>query len=293
MAFLSLQSCEKEEIFIPDNEPIGGTYVSTLQVENYINRIFIDLIGREPLNTELASELALLKDADLSVDARRTLIEKLMQDETFIPGDSTYKRAYYYRFYEMVKARMIEGVVNDYIVEDRGTMINAMNTAIAAGDSIEAAYWREQVYEIDALIAIPQNYMNDSIGIQEVFFRMIDNFVYDIINMNTFNFINATFYDLYYRFPTQHEYEVAFEMIENNVSGVVVGLSGSNRGDYQQIMTSSSQFYEGLVIWAYQSLLVREPSAAEIQYHMSYFVSTKDFQELQTQIMITNEYANF
>lgn len=286
-------SCEKDEIFIPDNEPIDNTYISTLQVENYINRIFIDLIGREPLDTEMTAELANLQNAELSEASRRTLIEKLMQDETVIPGDSTYKRAYYYRFYEVVKARMIEGVENSFLTEDRGNYVNNMNTAIANGDSAEAAYWKDQVYEIDAVLSIPQNYMKDSIGIQEVFYRMIDNFVYDVINMNTFNYVNATFYDLFYRFPTQQEYEAAFNMIEHNVSGVIVGMSGTNRGEYMDIMTSSTQFYEGLIVWAYQSLLVREPTAAELQYHMNDFSNTKDFQELQVQIMVTNEYANF
>ncbi|MFT4969739.1 MAG: hypothetical protein ACI9O4_001490 [Chitinophagales bacterium] len=294
IAFLFIFSaCEKDGIFIPDNEPIDNTYISTLQVENYINRIFIDLIGREPLDAEMTLELANMQNGELSESARRTLIEKLQQDQTVIPGDSTYKRAYYYRFYDIVKARMIEGVENDYLAEDRNTMSNSLNGAIASGDSAEAAYLRDQIYEINAVFSIPNNYMHDSIGVQEIFYRMIDNYVYDIINMNTFNFINATFYDLFYRFPTQQEYGISFEMIENNVSGNIVGLGGASRGDYMEIMTSSSQFYEGLIIWAYQSLVVREPAAAELQYHMSYFPNTKDFQELQVQIMMTNEYANF
>ena len=290
---LALSACEKEEIFIPDNDPLDNTYISTLQVENYINRLFIDLIGREPLDTEMALELTTLQNAELSEEARRSLIEKLQSDVTIIPGDSSYQRAYYYRLFEVVKARMIEGVENDYLLEDRNNFVNSMQAAMASGDSANAAYHRDQVNEIDAVLAIPQNYMKDSIGIQEVFYRMIDNYVYDIINMNTFNFVNATFYDLFYRFPTQQEYDISFEMIENNVSGVIVGMPGTNRGEFMEIMSSSSQFYEGLIIWAYQSLLVREPSAAEIQYHMSYFASDKNFQELQIQIMITNEYANF
>jgi len=88
-------SCKKDEVFIPDNEPIGGSYISTLQLENYVNRVFIDLIGREPLDAEMEVEVSLLKEKEISLEARRTLIEKLQQDETEVPGDSTYKRAYY------------------------------------------------------------------------------------------------------------------------------------------------------------------------------------------------------
>ncbi len=286
-------SCEKEEIFIPENEPLDNTYISTLQVENYINRIFIDLIGREPLDEEMNLELKNLQDNDLSEAARRTLIEKLQQDETVIPGDSTYKRAYYYRFYEVAKVRMIEGVENDYLQEEVNNFQNSLQAAIANGDSASAAYNRDQINEVQAVFDIPNNYMLDSIGVEEVFYRLIDNFVYDIINMNTFNFVNATYYDLFFRFPTQQEYTTSFNMIEYNNSGSILGMTGANRGEYMTIVTSSNQFYEGLIVWAYKSLLVRDPSAAEIQKHMQNLPVDGDFQELQVQIMITNEYANF
>lgn len=288
-----MNSCEKDEIFIPDNDPIKNDYVSTLQVENYVNRIFIDLIGREPLDTEMSLEVKNLQDDDLSTEARTTLIEKLQQDETIIPGDSTYKRAYYYRFYEVAKARMIEGVENAYLQEELNNFNNALQGALALGDSADAAFYRDQIAEVNAVFNIPQDYMINSIEINEVFYRLIDNFVYDVINMQTFNFVNATFYDLFFRFPSQQEYTTAFNMIEYNNSGTILGLTGTNRGEYMDIVTTSNQFYEGLIIWAYKSLLIREPSAAEIQFHIQDFIVDKDFQKLQVQIMITNEYANF
>ena len=37
-------------LIIPDNEPPQGQYVSTVQIENYIQRCFIDLLGREALD---------------------------------------------------------------------------------------------------------------------------------------------------------------------------------------------------------------------------------------------------
>jgi hypothetical protein len=286
-------SCKKDEVFIPDNEPIGGSYISTLQLENYVNRVFIDLIGREPLDAEMEVEVSLLKEKEISLEARRTLIEKLQQDETEVPGDSTYKRAYYYRFYEVAKVKMIEGVENDFLLEDRVNIVNNLNAAVISGDSASAAFYRDQIKEIDAVFAIPNHYMKDSIDIEQVFYRLIDNYVYDIINMNTFNFVNATFQDLYFRYPTAQEFDVANDMIENNIAGSLVGLSGSNRGDYMTIMTSSSQFYEGMIIWAYMSLLIRNPTAQELQSHLQGFPINKDFQELQVQIMITDEYANF
>lgn len=290
---LSISSCKKDEIFIDDNTPIDGKYISTIQIQNYVNRIFLDLIGREPLLEEMEMNVQYLKDNTLSLDSRRFIIDNLQTDETVLAQDSSYKIAYYYRLYELAKSRMIEGVENDFLAEERGVLTNALNAAVSSGDSAQAAFLRDQIKEINDVFAIPRDYRNDSITINTVFYRMLDNFVYDIINMNTFNFVNASYDDLFFRFPTQQEYNIAFNMIENNESGVVLGMSGNNRDDFMNIVTQSSQFYEGLIVWTYKSLLQRNPNAAEIQKHMLYLPNTKNFQELQIQIMITDEYANF
>ena len=105
-----LFSCTKNEnIIIDDNDIFDPRSVPTVQVENYVNKIFIDLLGREPLNEEMTREVQVLRDSSLSYESREFLITKLMTDDTYIEGDSSYKTAYYRRFYETVKAKLCEG----------------------------------------------------------------------------------------------------------------------------------------------------------------------------------------
>ncbi|HNA63871.1 MAG TPA: hypothetical protein PKZ51_04070, partial [Saprospiraceae bacterium] len=81
LCLVILKSCTKDHInVITDNDPISVTNISRLKIENYVNRLFIDLIGREPLKVELGPEVDSLKAKELSREARLELINKLMQD---------------------------------------------------------------------------------------------------------------------------------------------------------------------------------------------------------------------
>ena len=78
--------CKKDPELIPDNDAPYYSEVSDVLIENYINRVYIDQIGREPFNTEMASELQTLKAAELSFEAREAMILKLQTNTDFIPG---------------------------------------------------------------------------------------------------------------------------------------------------------------------------------------------------------------
>lgn len=103
-----IASCKKDE-FIPDNNAPYYDGIPTVKVQNYVNRLYIDLIGREPLDVEMTADVAALRAASLSMDARQTLILKLQTDTSFIAGDSSYFVAYYLRLYNLFKFRLLEG----------------------------------------------------------------------------------------------------------------------------------------------------------------------------------------
>ena len=287
-------SCKKDGEIISDNNAPYYDGVPTVVIENYINRLFIDLIGREPLDTEMNEELAVLKDADLSISAREELIEKLQMDTNYLPGDSSYKHAYYMRFYEMSKARLLEAVADHEINSEFINRI--LSTAFAdslAGDSFGLEINNHKVLLLKKVLAIPREYRLDSIGIKDVYSRLLNNAVYDEINMNTFNFLRASFNDLFFRYPTQSEFDKGYSMIEYDQSEILFGVSGQNKGDFISILVNSKEFYEGMVKWLYQTLLAREPSTTEVVGHMQTFYVDHDVQKLQRNIMATDEYANF
>lgn len=288
-----LFSCKKEPKYIPDNVPYADKYISTLQIENYINKLYIDLIGREPLNTEMTKEVTFLKNNQLSIESRLIIIEKLQNDTSFIEGDTSYQKAYYHRLYDVLKIKMLEGVENDVLLERRGIYTNEYMGAVNSGDSLQAAITLKNIEEIDDILNISEDYRLKKVTLNNLFKRLIDNYVYDEINMNTFNFVNATFDDLFFRMPSQQEYDIAFEMIENNESGYLLGKTGTSKGDYLDIIVNTDEFYEGLIIWTYKSLLVRNPSPAETLKHITTLKINQNFQSLQQEIMKTDEFANF
>lgn len=293
---VSQQACKKTEIVdIPVETLPYYDEVPTLIIENYINKLFIDLVGREPTDEELALERATFRASNLAVSSRDDLITKLQTDTTFIEGDGSFKRAYHHWFYESVKSHLVEGAAIDEINMLRNNAVDALNDLILAGDTLSNAYFAAllDVENYDRLISAEIDYFNGAIDILEVMRRMIFNGVYDKINMNSFNFVNATFDNLYFRFPTQEEYENAYRMVDSGEPASLFGQTGTNKSDYVAIIASNLEIYEGLIIWAYQSLLARNPTSEETSALINDFIATRDFKVIQKTIMRTDEYGRF
>lgn len=278
---------------IENNDPPYVDGIPNVEIENYVNKIFIDLIGREPLDYEMEAEVQWLKDNELSTGARDSLMRKLQFNTDSIHGDSSYKHAYYHRLYELGKLRLCEGAANGTFWFYWGLARNAYVIDSLLDDKEGMARNQYTMDLLEAVVDSERELMFDSIEIKDMYARMLNNQVYDIINMNTFNFINASFDDLFFRFPTTEEYDASFDMIEYNVSTFMFNQPGSNKEDYIQIMVNSKEFYEGLVRWAYITLIAREPSPPELNQVMSWFYWERDVPKLQRTIMVTNEYANF
>lgn len=287
-----LVSCrEPQEIIIPDNNPTPYDGVSTLKIENYLNRLYIDLQGREPLDTEVARDVAALRADSLSLAARAVLVSQLQEDAT--GGDSSYQRIYYLRLYEQSKVRMLEGVSDDDIQQRISVFRSEFVKDSLEGDLTGMAFWQAKMDPLWKVLLSQVEYRNKVIPINEMYGRMLDNEIYDQINMNSINFIRSCFDNLFFRFPTQAEFDTSFPIIENNQSSIIFGQGASNRQEYIQIMVESREFHEGMIRWAYKSLLAREPLSAEIKTAMDKFVQNRDFQEVQRDILISDEYANF
>ncbi|MBG38240.1 MAG: hypothetical protein CMP72_04380 [Flavobacteriales bacterium] len=292
MAF-SFFACEKETIIIPNNNAPNYDEIPTILLENYVNRLYIDLIGREPLDEEMNLDVQFLRDNNVTIESRDTLISKLQFDTTYVEGDISYKNAYFHRLYEMVKVRMIEGASNAYIENEMGIFLFFYEVDSLAGNLIGAHNNLINYYRLKDIIDSESLFYNNFIDIKEMHRRMLNNAIYDQINMNTFNFVNAAFDNLLFRYPTQNEFNCSYSMIEDEIPQIVLGFSGSNKDDLINIICNSREFYEGIIHWSYLTLLARVPSTIETDYLMNDFYITCDFHKLQRYIMKTDEYAHF
>jgi|TARA_B110000093_G_C12950451_1_gene402316 hypothetical protein len=288
-----VSSCKKDILVIDDNNPPVYSAIPTVLIENYINRIYIDLIGREPLDSEMLIDVQYLRDNDVSIESRDSLIYKLQFDTLYIEGDESYKLAYFHRIYDMVKVRLIEGASNGDISFYMSNHYADYEVDSVAGNLIEAQKHLLKYYSLSAIIDSELDYYNNIIDIKEMHKRMIYNSIYDQINMNTFNFVNAAFDNLLFRYPTQNEFNNSYFMIEDNQPFTIFGYSGSNKLDFTNLICDSREFYEGIIQWTYLTMLARIPTSIERDFLMNDFYITTDFQKLQRFIMTTDEYAHF
>jgi hypothetical protein len=128
--------------------------------------------------------------------------------------------------------------------------------------------------------------------VDEVMRRMVFNPIYDQINMNSFNYVNATFDNLLFRYPTQAEFDAGYTMVDGNTPALLFGQSGQNKGDYSGIITSNTEFWEGMVRWCYRTFMGREPSSYETYGVLPGLLADHDLQRVQRAILVTDEYAN-
>lgn len=291
---LLLSSCAKDQnVVFENNQPIDPTGVPTIVVENYVNRMFIDLLGRAPTDVELDQYTQQLIANELNEPTRLAIIQKLQSDTLVMNADGTYRDVYYYNFHNNIKAKCIEGASDGELSRIIGIRSFSLRQARLLGDSIRVHRDSSVIRRTSKLLEAQSNYKNGNIDIRDYFEYALNNPVYDQINMNSFNFVNASFDDLFGRFPTGHEFTQAYEIIEFNRAGFLFGGSATNKNEYCRLLTASNEFSEGVIRWQYNNLLAREPNTTEIALLMNEFHSSKNVQWLQQQIIKTNEYANF
>lgn len=290
---ITITACKKDVVIIPNNNAPIYSEIPTILLENYVNRLYIDLIGREPLDDEMSSDVEFLRNNDVTLESRDSLIYKLQFDTNFVPGDSSYKQAYFHRLYEMVKVRLIEGVSNGHIQTVMNTRYNRYVNDSLGGNMISAHENLIKYYRFKDIINSESNLYYNLIDIKEMHRRMINNPIYDNINMNTFNFVNAAFDNLLFRFPTQYEFNNSYAMIEDEQPYTVLGSSGTNKEDFINIICNTREFYEGIIHWTYLTLIARVPTTTETDFLMNDFYISCDFHKLQRYVMKTDEYAHF
>ena len=287
-------SCEsKLEEVITDNDSYSTTGISKIKIENYVNRLFIDIIGREPTDIEQSIEVDTMNENDLSEEVRLDLIFRLMTDTTFSINEGSYHEAYCNNLYLLGKIRCLDGIPDAEFNQD----INTIKMGLYQ-DSIdqnwESYYGKlNEIRRLELVVGSVKRLQNYKIDYHEMFGFMIDNSIYDVLNMNTFNFVRASFDQLLFRIPTEQEYAQAFEMVESGKPSELLGETGNSKEDYIRIMINSTAMKEGMIRWAFQVFLQRPGSASEIATLLEEYKLHEDINQIIAKIVVTDEYANF
>lgn len=282
-------SCNKEPIIreihgdtiISGNTIPNYTGVPTLNIKLYVNKLYVDLLGRQATSTELTNHINYLIQNNLSAQARGVIVDQLMIDSLF-----------YRRLFETTSEDFINGVSKQSIQDQINFFEYLAYFDSLNGNPYSAIYYgneNDKMYKVknaaDAL-------KTGSISINEFYFRFLNNYFYDQVNMGTENFVKGSFDDLFRRAPNEAELSAAVKMVDNQPSTLFM-QSGSNKGDYMNIVTTNDAFYEGLVRRYYQQYLLRNPTSQEIYSGIQIVKPNGDYKTIQKQLLISNEYAGF
>lgn len=290
LSFSFFLACTKKEtinqidhinVIIDDNTAPPYNQVTTIQIQNYINKTYIDLLGREPLQQELEDHTHLLKSNNLSLQSRTLLLDQLMENPL-----------YYDRFFETYSVAYLNGVAEQIILQYINELENLKTQAEQMGDLTLAQFYQIEIDKLEDLQAASADYENKAISISEFMQRICYNLLYDEINMGSENFVLSCFENFLKRFPTEQERAAGVNMV-NGFSSQLLLQDGSTKKDFIEIITSTPGFYEGLAIDIYRQLLARSPNSEEMNDATTQLTEDPDYQAIQKNVMVSAEYAGF
>ena len=294
MVMLIFFGCiEKENItqtehtneIISGNTPPPYSEATTVQVQNYINRAFIDLLGREPIQDTLQKYTDFLRTGDFSQDRLDLFLETLTTQQGYL-------QEYYEQFDETLFAKYLPATPKSEVLQLRQVYQDVYDQYIQTGDLMLAQLIQVEIAKLDNLLRAFIDYSQQAITINQYIFRICDNDIYDEINMGSENFVLSCFENFLKRLPTNAELEAGVTMVDGFSARLLLS-DGNTRSDFLRIITETPGFYEGLAIDTYAQLLSRLPNSEEMTEITLEMSAGMSFQELQRKVMTGAEYTGF
>ncbi|MCY7410733.1 MAG: hypothetical protein LH473_10695 [Chitinophagales bacterium] len=281
-------SCTKdviEEIHIDTtingNTPPDYSGVSDDKIVAYINKLFIDLLGRAPTQDEINNGLTYLDENNLSDQSRDSVIGVLQSTPEF-----------YERFFSINSNEFLNGVSGSDIAYEIALIQFVYELDSISGYTQNLVYYQQALNSLYALQNVSNDFMNQTISLNQYFATFINNYFYDQVNMGSENFVKGSFDDLFRRAPTDDELANGVDMV-NNLPAFLFLQAGGNKGDYINIVTTTDEFYGGIVIKTFNQLLLRDPTSSESGTYTSSLKISGDFLSFEKELMKTSEYAGF
>ncbi|MEL6649212.1 MAG: hypothetical protein AAFQ87_00260 [Bacteroidota bacterium] len=270
-------SCQPEGqlVIVPDNTAPPDLSVPEVLKENYVNKLYITLLGRKPTEIEAFAAMTKLDQGEVSAEARQEVIDQIV-------GESEYLQ----RAYDIARAELLLNLDTFDIT----LTINAYETFLDS-PAFEPFYSLIE-YEIGLLRdlkEVPEALLNGSIGRIEMQRRMVNNSFYDEINMGSQNFVLSMFEHFLGRYPTDAELANSVAMVDGSTV-VVFGAEGYDKEDFIDLFFDSDDFYEGQVVKIYEDFMFRAPSSQEMGQQTVAYRQDQNYENLLKRILSTDEY---
>jgi hypothetical protein len=273
----ALSSCnnDSDTVLVEGNIAPPDLTIERVVVESYINKLYISLLGREPSSIEFNNAIDLLGEQLIEQD-RILLVDQIQQDTSFYKNQLDIFRQDYLNGIDTTQIR------EEFIEPYEYALENEENTIFyeEIEKELNSLYL---LYDID--IDISQN----NIDIIEVHRRIVNNPIYDEINMGVENYIVSMSQNFLHRYPTTSELESATLMIEGEQS-YCFGGNGDSKSDFNNLFFNHDGYFEGQVVTNYNKFLYRSPNSSEASELAYIYKQNRNFKELQKTILTSDEF---
>ena len=274
---LFIASCSKnnDEIIKGNTPPPDGT-IDSATIDIYINKVYVNLIGREPIGNEKAQASALLKQHNFSEVDRTQFLDAFFT-----------KPEYNRNLYNIVRIEYLNNLDSMEIEGEIGLYeyLQTQPEYAAYYDVIEA-----ELVRMHAMRTVVSDMNSGALDYRNMLKRCTYNYFYDQINMGAENYVVSTFQNYLFRYPTQSELENGKNMINGSNATLFLQI-GNSKQDYTDIFFDSDDYYEGQARYLFIKYMFREPSSAEVSYYANIYKSSNNYKLLQKTFFATDEYA--
>lgn len=272
-----LSSCNKDDFeYIEGNTPPPDNTIETVTKENYVNKLYISVLGRQASDAEYEAGLVIVNKNNLSEENRKELVDLVMMNNE-----------YYHNEFETIREDVLNSADTSDFTLFKQIFIDSKETTDDP-NLIEAFdYFIERLNLLQAVIPELENQNINFIEVQK---RCVLNHFYDDINMGTENFVVSLYQNFLFRYPTASELEAASEMVDGTQSTVFYQL-GRSKEDLVDIFLSSNEYIEGQIRTAFLRFLFREPTSEELASMSVAYKADFDFKAMQKRILILDEYV--
>lgn len=281
LLLMGLHSCTKEsdsEITVKKEDLQEDTLISQIQMESFVQKVYIDLLGRKSTSVELDAAMVKLEASNAGVEGRKEIITDILGTDEY------FDKLYLYNV-----AEYLNGVDQSEIEEARITFVYIRELGKANNNKIQEEVAQDAINKLDSLVVVPARLKSGAFSEAEMQKRVANNAIYDEINMGIPNFTFSVFESFLFRAPTALEWQNS-QNICNNFGGVLFGLNGESKGGFLDIVFSSDHYFEGKVINAYLRFLNRKPDSVEQYQGTIDLIQNENFENMYLKILSSNEY---
>lgn len=269
-------ACEKDSIvYIDGNVAPPDSTVESVTLTNYLNKVYISLLGRKASDQEFDEGLSLLQASNANYSSRSSLVETVMS-----------KEEYFHNEYETIRADVLNNADTADFTTFKTIFTDSKKTT---NDQILIDWYDFAIHRLSLLQDVIPDLESGSIDFTEVQKRCVYNNFYDDINMGTENFVVSIYQNFVFRYPTVSELENAKKMVDGGES-IVFFTAGKSKEDFLDIFFSSNEYYEGQVRTNYKRFMYREPTSEELILATKSYKVNNDFKLMQKAIFVTDEY---